>query len=105
MSKTGISVHMRPMTTTLTRPRRAAALPLTHESTQVWGALLSSYSEDTGGISVWTTEDGALRYAERVLGAQPGIEFELMTCIGDGPWRSVSGNLGIREVISNRWSA
>jgi hypothetical protein len=95
---------MRSMTTTLTRPRRAAALPLTIETTQVWGALLSSYSEDTGGISVWSTEDGALRYAERVLDAQPGIEFELMTCTGNGPWRSASGNLGIREVIARRWS-
>jgi hypothetical protein len=93
------------MTTTLTRPRRSAALPLTVETTQVWGALLSSYSEDTGGISVWSTEDGALRYAERVLAAQPGLEFELMTCTGNGPWRSASGNLGIREVIAARWSA
>lgn len=96
---------MTAMTTTLTRPRRAAALPLTVDTTQVWGALLSSYSEDTGGISVWSTEDGALRYAERVLAAQPGIEFELMTCEGDGPWRSVKGNLGIREVIAKRWTA
>jgi hypothetical protein len=93
------------MTTTLIRPRRGTALPLTVETTQVWGALLSSYSEDTCGISVWSTEAGALRYAERVLAAQPGIEFELMTCTGNGPWRSVSGNLGIREVIAARWSA
>jgi hypothetical protein len=92
------------MTSTLTRPRRAEALPLTVETTQVWGALLSSYSEDTGGISVWSTEDGALRYAERVLGAQPGIEFELMTCTGNGPWRSVADGFGIREVIACRWS-
>lgn len=95
---------MMPMTTTLIRPRRAAALPLV-ETTQVWGVLLSSYSEDTGGISVWSTEDGALRYAERVLTAQPGIEFELMTCTGNSPWRSVAGGLGIRDVIAVRWSA
>lgn len=96
---------MRSMTTTLTRARRRQPAPLTVETTQVWGALLSSYNEDTGGISVWSTEDGALRYAERVLDVQPGLEFELMTCTGNGPWRSVAGNLGIREVIAARWSA
>jgi hypothetical protein len=93
------------MTATLLRPRRVPALPLSVETTKVWGALLSSYSEDTGGISVWSTEDGALRYAERVLAAQPGIEFELMTCDGDGSWRSVADGSGIREVIAQRWSA
>lgn len=96
---------MTPMTMTLIRPRRTAPLPLTTETAQVWGALLSSYSEDTGGIAVWSTEDGALRYAERVLDAQPGIEFELMTCEGSGLWRSVKDSLGIREVIAQRWSA
>lgn len=95
---------MGPMTTTLTRPRRPEALPLTVETTQVWGALLSSYSENTGSISVWSTEDGALRYAERVLAAQPGIEFELMTCTGNSPWRSVAAGEGIRDVIARRWS-
>ncbi|MFB9714016.1 hypothetical protein [Arthrobacter methylotrophus] len=92
------------MTTTLTRPR-PSALPLTVATTQVWGAMLSSYSEDTGGISVWSTEDGALRYAERVLAAQPGLEFELMTCTGNGQWVSVADGAGIREVIARRWSA
>lgn len=93
------------MTTTLTRPRRAAALPLTVETTQVWGALLSSYSENTGGISVWSSEDGALRHTERVLNAQPGIEFELMTCIGNGEWQAVADGAGIRQIIARRWSA
>jgi hypothetical protein len=94
---------MVPMTITLERPR-AVASPLTTE-TQVWGVLLSSYSEDTGGISVASTEDAALRYGERVLAAQPGIEFELMTCTGNGPWVSVADGTGIREVIARRWSA
>lgn len=88
----------------MTRTRRAAALPLTLETTQVWGPLLSSYSEAIGGISVWSTEDGALRYAERALAARPGIEFELMTYLGDGPWRSVDGGHEIPDVIARRWS-
>jgi hypothetical protein len=87
------------MTATLTRPR-----PLLTAETQVWGALLSSYSEDTGGIAVASTEEAALRYGERVLAAQPGIEFELMTCTGTGPWVSVADGAGIREVIARRWS-
>lgn len=91
------------MTTTMTRPRRAPALPLTLETTQVWGALLSSYSEGTGGIGVWSTEDGALRHAERVLAAQPGTEFELMTSKG-GEWYSVADGSSIREVLARRWS-
>lgn len=73
--------------------------------TQVWGALLSSYSEDTGGITVRTTLDGAQLHGERVVAAQPGIEFELMTCIGNGPWVSVADGAGIREIIARRWSA
>jgi hypothetical protein len=93
------------MTTTLTRPRPAAAGPLTVATTQVWGVLLSSYSEDTGGIPVAATEDAAVRYGERVLAAQPGLEFELMTCTGNGPWVSVANGAGIREVIARRWSA
>lgn len=87
-------------TNVLTRP----ATPLLVTETQVWGALLSSYSEDTGGISVAASEDAALRYAERVLAAQPGIEFELMTCTGTGPWVSVADGAGIREIIARRWS-
>ncbi|WP_230854504.1 hypothetical protein [Arthrobacter terrae] len=90
--------------TTMTHPRRAAAPRLTLETTQVWGALLSSYSAAIGGISVWSTEDGALRYAERVLAARPGIEFELMTYLGEGPWRSVAGGHEIPDVIARRWS-
>jgi len=92
------------MTTTLTRPRRSAAPPLTVDTVQVWGALLSSHSEDIGRISVWSTEDGALRHAERALESRPGIEFELMTCSGNGPWLSVAENLSIGDVIARRWS-
>lgn len=73
--------------------------------TQVWGALLSSYSEDTGGITVRTSLEGAQRHGERVVAAQPGIEFELMTCTGSGPWRAVADGADIREVIARRWSA
>lgn len=87
------------MTATLTRPR-----PLLTTETQVWGVLLSSYNEDTGGISVASSQDAALRYGERVLAAQPGLEFELMTCTGNGPWVSADGS-GIREIIARRWSA
>lgn len=75
------------------------------EPTQVWGILLSSYSEDTGGITVHSTADAALLYGQRVLTAQPGIESELMTCIGSGQWMSVNGAKAIREVITERWSA
>lgn len=90
------------MTTTLTRPRPTSS-PLVTE-TQVWGALLSSYSEDTGCISVSSSADGAARYGERVADAQPGIEFELMTCTGNSGWQSVADGAGIREVIARRWS-
>jgi hypothetical protein len=88
-------------TNVLTRP----AARLLVAETQVWGALLSSYSEDTGGITVRTSLEGAQLHGERVVAAQPGIEFELMTCTGDGPWRSVADDAGIREVIARRWSA
>jgi len=94
---------MMAMTTTLTRPRLSSS-PLVTE-TQVWGALLSSYSEDTGGISVSSTAEGATRYGERVAAAQPGIEFEIMTCTGNREWRAVSDGAGIREIIARRWSA
>lgn len=100
MSGAPHSVHMGSMTATLTRPR-----PLLTTETQVWGVLLSSYSEDTGGISVASSEDAALRYGERVLAAQPGLEFELMTCTGNGAWVSAADGAGIREIIARRWSA
>jgi hypothetical protein len=79
--------------------------PLLVTETQVWGALLSSYSEDTGGITVRTSLKGARLHGERVVAAQPGIEFELMTCTGNGAWHSVVDGAGIREVIARRWSA
>lgn len=75
------------------------------EPTQVWGILLSSYSEYTGGITVHSTADAALRYGDRVLTAQPGIESELMTRIGSGQWMSVNDAKSVREVIAERWSA
>jgi hypothetical protein len=88
-------------TNVLTRP--SSTLLVTE--TQVWGALLSSYSEDTGGITVRTSLEGARLHGERVADAQPGIEFELMTCTGNGEWLSVADGAGIREVIARRWSA
>lgn len=95
-----LSIHIGPMTVTIERP-----LAPILEPTQVWGVLLSSYSLDTGGITVHATSEAALRHGDRIRAAQPGIETELMTCIGSGPWVSVNDAKTIREVIADRWSA
>jgi hypothetical protein len=87
------------MTIILERP-----LATVLEPTQVWGVLLSSYSVDTGVITVHASPDAALRYGERARAARPGIESELMTCIGSGPWMSVDGEKSVDEVISERWA-
>lgn len=91
---------MMPMTTILERP-----LTPVLEPTQVWGVLLSSYVEGSGGVAVHSTPEAALRYGSRALAAQPGAEFELMTCIGSGDWMSVNGAKSIHEVITERWAA
>lgn len=88
------------MTIILERP-----LAPTLEPTQVWGVLLSSYSPGTGGITVHATPDAALRHGDRARTARPGIESELMTCIGSGPWMSVNGARSIPEVIAERWAS
>lgn len=88
------------MTTVLERP----LAPLI-EPTQVWGVLLSSYTEGSGRIAVHSTPDAALRFSERALAARPGVEAELMTCIGSGEWMSVNGAKSVREVMAERWAA
>lgn len=93
------------MTTEMLERPAPAAAPLLTSETLVWGVLLSSYSEDTGGITVRTTRDGAMRHGERVLAAQPGIEYELVTCTGSGPWVSAADGAGIRDIIARRWSS
>lgn len=98
VSATFSAAHM-PAMSTITMPAPAATAPRTLE----WGPLFSHYSEDTGAVPVFRNPTAASKHGKDVASAQPGIEFELMQRADGGPWRSVMGNLSIRDVIERRW--
>ncbi|NKX55300.1 hypothetical protein [Arthrobacter mobilis] len=51
-----------------------------------WAALFSSYSPVTGEPVPHATLADAYAHAAEVTAAQPGIEFELVSREGTGPW-------------------